>query len=459
MPATTPAPGRPGRSTRRGVLQRLGALGTYRWTTPGPAGSRRRTAAPPSRRRSPSRPMARSRSRLPRSRRQPPPRRDLGQHSVRGDRGRRGLRRSTLPGITVRASRRGWTNPNDVVDTTTSHAGLCTPSTSPSAYTTWSTSTTTASVQAYTSAWWPRSAWRGRLSPAVGDTAGSPVLPDRLAPSHADTPHRARLGRRCQRRRRRRTDRHRRAAEARRSRWRHHRRRRRARRPRSLPADARAGSYLVEVDGGGHWLDTTYVGEDSSSALVSVQLNGNVLVNGVEVVGGELRENPGRREDAVHGERHGRRRVHRSGRDHGHGLRRGGPDHLPGDDDSGAGGAWSLTGAHGLTVGRYLVDFTGTVDDTTYDRTYFGGATPRRSSCPKAASSPWVAPRSTTTFPGRRDDGVAGRRRTRCPGRPRRRQRRPDRGATVTVCRRATPPAPTRRPSPPVPATGPASTS
>lgn len=48
------------------------------------------------------------------------------------------------------------------------------------------------------------------------------------------------------------------------------------------------GDYRIEIDGGTRWVDTTYVGEGTSAASVTVQPNGTVLVNGVETVGGEL---------------------------------------------------------------------------------------------------------------------------------------------------------------------------
>ena len=136
------------------------------------------------------------------------------------------------------------------------------------------------------------------------------------------------------------------------------------------------GSYEVEVGGGAHWLDTTYVGEGAATALVTVQLNGTVLVNGVEVVGGELgpTEVVGSAQYALSG----------TVDDGAAGLpgitvtayAEADPTVAVATTTSGAGGAWSLSGAQGLTVGRYLVDFAGTVGDTTYDRTHFGGATP-----------------------------------------------------------------------------------
>lgn len=48
------------------------------------------------------------------------------------------------------------------------------------------------------------------------------------------------------------------------------------------------GSYQLEVEGGADWADTTFVGGGTDTALVTVQLNGTVLVNDVVAVGGEL---------------------------------------------------------------------------------------------------------------------------------------------------------------------------
>lgn len=136
------------------------------------------------------------------------------------------------------------------------------------------------------------------------------------------------------------------------------------------------GSYTIGVDGGADWADTTYLGEGTSTALVTVQPNGTVLVNGVEAVGGELgsTEVLGTTEYTLGG----------TVREGGTGLvgitvkayAESAPTAAVATTTSGANGAWSLTAPQGLVVGRYLIEFSGTAGGSTYDRTWFGGATP-----------------------------------------------------------------------------------
>ncbi|WP_028643526.1 beta strand repeat-containing protein [Nocardioides sp. URHA0020] len=137
------------------------------------------------------------------------------------------------------------------------------------------------------------------------------------------------------------------------------------------------GAYNITIEGGSAWQDTTYPGGDAPTALVSVQLNGSVLVNGAEMVTGDLGETvaAGKVEYPLSG------------------TVTDGTTGLPGitvtayapDDlvtplatttSSGAAGAWSLASPEGLVVGSYVVQLSGTSGGTTYDRTYVGGSTP-----------------------------------------------------------------------------------
>lgn len=137
------------------------------------------------------------------------------------------------------------------------------------------------------------------------------------------------------------------------------------------------GDYLIEVDGGAHWVDATYDGQGSGAALVTIQLNGTVLVNGVEAVGGELgaTEVLGSTKYALSG----------TVREGGTGLAgitvkayaESAPESAVATTTSGANGTWTLTGAQGLVVGSYLVEFSGSAGGVSYDRVLFGGATPK----------------------------------------------------------------------------------
>lgn len=137
------------------------------------------------------------------------------------------------------------------------------------------------------------------------------------------------------------------------------------------------GDYLIEVDGGSAWADATYLADGTSPALVTVEANGTVRVNGVQVVGGALgdTEVKGTTTYALSGS-----------------VREGGTA-LVGitvtaydiDDlatpvattTSGTNGAWTLSGAaNGLEVGTYAIELSGSANGTTYVRTYYGGATP-----------------------------------------------------------------------------------
>lgn len=136
------------------------------------------------------------------------------------------------------------------------------------------------------------------------------------------------------------------------------------------------GTYQVTVDGGADWADTTYVGEGSGTALITVQLNGTVLVNGVEAVGGELgsTEVVGSRTYSLSG----------SATEGGTGLvgitvkayPESDPETAVATTTTTTGGAWTLSGGQGLVVGSYLIELSGTSGGNTYDRTWFGGATP-----------------------------------------------------------------------------------
>ena len=136
------------------------------------------------------------------------------------------------------------------------------------------------------------------------------------------------------------------------------------------------GSYEVHVAGGSAWVDATYLGGGVGTALVVVQLNGGLQVNGTPVVGSDLGAT----------EMTGTTQYDLSG------TVTDGTDGLPGitvkaygDDPatpfatttaSGSTGAWTLTAPHGLVVGSYTIELSGTSGGNTYDRTYVGGATP-----------------------------------------------------------------------------------
>ncbi|MDR7360642.1 carboxypeptidase-like regulatory domain-containing protein [Nocardioides marmoribigeumensis] len=133
------------------------------------------------------------------------------------------------------------------------------------------------------------------------------------------------------------------------------------------------GSYELHAGGGADWLDTSYTGGDTSTALVTVQLNGAVLVNGVGCPGADLGQ------VEVQG-----RPVH---------VLRGSVaegDHplsgitveafVPGDlstpvasTTSGPDGTWVLDGDHGVPVGTYGVKLSGASGGSTYDAAWFGG--------------------------------------------------------------------------------------
>lgn len=135
------------------------------------------------------------------------------------------------------------------------------------------------------------------------------------------------------------------------------------------------GDYTISVAGGADWSDATFTNGGAGTALVTVAANGSLSVNGTAIGGRDLgdTEVQGRTEYPLHG----------TVTDGTTGL----PDitvKAYADDDlstpvatttAGATGAWTLADPHGLVVGSYVVELTGTSNGKTYDRTFVGGAT------------------------------------------------------------------------------------
>jgi protocatechuate 3,4-dioxygenase beta subunit len=136
------------------------------------------------------------------------------------------------------------------------------------------------------------------------------------------------------------------------------------------------GNYQVTIDGGSDWADATYVGGGTASALVTVQLNGTVLVNGIEALGGDLGST-----EVVGTTKYGLSGAVKEGSTGLSGLTvkaydEDEPTVVVAQATSGANGVWTLTGGQGLVVGTYVVELSGSTGGNSYDKTYFGGATP-----------------------------------------------------------------------------------
>lgn len=133
------------------------------------------------------------------------------------------------------------------------------------------------------------------------------------------------------------------------------------------------GDYTIAVSGGGEdWRDATFTDGGTSTALVTVALNGSLAVNGAPIGGRDLGEIevPGKRSYAVGGTvTNGTTGLA------GITVKAYTEDSLTtpvATTDSVTGGAWTLSD---LVVGTYLIEFSGSSGGNTYDRAFFGGTT------------------------------------------------------------------------------------